>query len=39
MNLKKELTPLEKWNRLTLADNFIFCKVMEDKPGYLQGTS
>ncbi len=32
MNLKKELTPLEKWNRLTLADNFIFCKVMEDNP-------
>ena len=27
-----ELTPLEKWESLTLADNFIFCKVMEDNP-------
>ena len=29
---KHELTPLEKWESLTLADNFIFCKVMEDNP-------
>ena len=27
-----ELTPLEKWERLTFADNFIFCKVLEDNP-------
>lgn len=27
-----ELTPLEKWESLTLADNFIFCKVMESRP-------
>lgn len=27
-----ELTPAQKWERLTLADNFIFCKVLEDNP-------
>lgn len=32
MNVKTELTPAEKWERLTFADNFIFCKVMEDNP-------
>lgn len=32
MNAKTELTPAEKWERLTFADNFIFCKVMEDNP-------
>ena len=30
--MKKELTPLEKWNSLTLANNFIFCKVLEENP-------
>ena len=30
--MEKELTPLEKWNSLTLADNFIFCKVLEENP-------
>ena len=32
MTKKMELTPLEKWERLTFADNFIFCKVLEDNP-------
>ncbi|WP_443097337.1 Rpn family recombination-promoting nuclease/putative transposase [Treponema succinifaciens] len=27
-----ELTPAEKWERATLADNFIFCKVMTANP-------
>lgn len=30
--MEKNLTPLEKWERMTLADNFIFCKVMEENP-------
>ena len=30
--MEKELTPLEKWNSLTLANNFIFCKVLEEDP-------
>ena len=30
--MEKELTPLEKWNSLTLANNFIFCKVLEENP-------
>ena len=29
---RHELTPAQKWDRLTLADNFIFCKVLEDNP-------
>ncbi len=29
---KNALTPAQKWNRLTFADNFIFCKVMETEP-------
>lgn len=29
---RHELTPAQKWERLTLADNFIFCKVLEDNP-------
>ncbi len=28
MTHKNDLTPAEKWERATLADNFIFCKVM-----------
>ena len=32
MTKKMDLTPLEKWERLTFADNFIFCKVLEDNP-------
>jgi len=28
----KELTPEEKWDRATLADNFIFYKVMRHHP-------
>ena len=32
MKKSTELTPLEKWNNLTFADNFIFCKVMESEP-------
>ena len=28
MNNKLKLTPAQKWERATLADNFIFCKVM-----------
>lgn len=27
-----EVTPAEKWERATLADNFIFCKVMTANP-------
>ena len=30
--MEKELTPLEKWNSLTFANNFIFCKVLEENP-------
>ena len=30
--MEKVLTPLEKWNSLTLANNFIFCKVLEENP-------
>ena len=30
--MEKELPPLEKWNSLTLANNFIFCKVLEENP-------
>ena len=30
--MEKELTPLEKWNSLTLANNFIFCTVLEENP-------
>ena len=30
--MEKEPTPLEKWNSLTLANNFIFCKVLEENP-------
>ena len=30
--MQKTLTPLERWERMTLADNFIFCKVMEENP-------
>lgn len=29
---RHELTLAQKWERLTLADNFIFCKVLEDNP-------
>ncbi len=32
MQNKNELTPAEKWERLTFADNYIFCKVMETSP-------
>ena len=32
MKKSAELTPIEKWNNLTFADNFIFCKVMADNP-------
>ena len=32
MTQKKHLTPAEKWERATLADNFIFCKVMTENP-------
>lgn len=32
MKDKRKLTPAEKWERLTFADNFIFCKVMETNP-------
>lgn len=32
MKAKQELTPAQKWERLTFADNFIFCKVMADNP-------
>ena len=28
MNNKPKLTAAQKWERATLADNFIFCKVM-----------
>ena len=30
MKKENQLTPLEKWERLTFADNFIFCKVLND---------
>lgn len=30
--MQKVLTPLERWESMTLADNFIFCKVMEENP-------
>ncbi len=29
---KFELYAFEKWEDLTLANNFIFCKVMEENP-------
>lgn len=32
MNKKTELSPAEKWERLTFADNFIFCHVLENNP-------
>lgn len=32
MKQMHELTPAEKWERATLADNFIFCKVMTANP-------
>ncbi len=32
MTHKNDLTPGEKWERATLADNFIFCKVMTANP-------
>ncbi len=32
MTHKNDLTPAEKWERATLADNFIFCKVMTANP-------
>lgn len=32
MKEMNELTPAEKWERATLADNFIFCKVMTANP-------
>ena len=32
MQNKTELTPAQKWERLTFADNYIFCKVMETNP-------
>ncbi len=28
MKKENDLTPGEKWEQATLADNFIFCKVM-----------
>ena len=28
----KNLSPAEKWESLTFANNFIFCKVLEDNP-------
>ncbi len=28
MTHNSNLSPAEKWERATLADNFIFCKVM-----------
>lgn len=30
--MKHELTPAEKWERLSFKDNYIFCKVMETNP-------
>lgn len=32
MEQMHELTPAEKWEQATLADNFIFCKVMTANP-------
>lgn len=32
MKSTNELTPAQKWEQATLADNFIFCKVMESNP-------
>ncbi|MDE6773802.1 MAG: Rpn family recombination-promoting nuclease/putative transposase [Treponemataceae bacterium] len=32
MGKERNLTPAEKWERATLADNFIFCKVMTENP-------
>ncbi len=32
MKKENDLTPGEKWERATLADNFIFCKVMTSNP-------
>ena len=33
---KKELTPEEKWNRATIANDFVFYKVMRDNPDVCQ---
>ena len=30
--LNSTLTPEEKWERATLANNFLFCKIMESEP-------
>lgn len=32
MKEERKLSPAEKWENLTFADNFIFCKVMETSP-------
>ena len=32
MKIKSELTPAEKWESLTLANNFLFCAVMRRNP-------
>ena len=32
----KELTPEEKWNRATIANDFVFYKVMRDNPDVCQ---
>ena len=29
---EKELSPQEKWEKATIADNFLFCKIMESEP-------
>ncbi|MDE5897842.1 MAG: Rpn family recombination-promoting nuclease/putative transposase [Treponemataceae bacterium] len=34
MRRADELTPAQKWEAATLADNFIFCKVMAANPGF-----
>ncbi len=31
-NNKKVLSPEEKWESLTFANNFIFCKILESEP-------
>ena len=33
MKNKSELSSAQKWERATLADNFIFCKVMFGRMG------
>ena len=35
----RPLTPEEKWEKATIANNFIFYKVMRNHPDVLQGTS